>query len=101
MKKSACVPGSPAAQADCKIGELLFHDCFNRAIVNAGAAVHANIGIDDVLAFALSDGLNGAVINAGAAADACVGNFVSHDIPSSICIVAHQQLMQVYSSMYF
>ena len=101
MKKSACVPGLPAAQADCKIGESLFHDCFNGAIVNAGAAVYADIGIDDILAVALSDGLNGAVLNAGAAADACISNFVSHDLPYSICMIVHQQLMQVYSSMYF
>ena len=43
MKKTACVPGS-RAQADSKIGESLFHDCFNGAVVNTGAAVDTCIG---------------------------------------------------------
>ena len=65
-----------------KVGESAFLDCFNGAVVNAGAAVNAQISVDDVLAVALCDSLNGAVVNTSAAANASVSNNVSHDFPS-------------------
>ena len=83
MKKTACVPGF-RAQADSKIGESLFHDCFNGAVVNTGAAVNADISVDDVGLVALSDSFDGAVISAAAALDASIGNLVSHDFPSNV-----------------
>ena len=91
----------PAAQADCRIGESLFHDRFNRAVVNTGAAVDAGVGIDDVGLVALGNSLNGAVISAAAALDTSIGDFVCHDVPSNICDVAHRLQTQFYSSMYF
>ena len=71
------------AQADSKIGESVFLDCFNRTVVDAAAAVDADVSIDDVLLVALSDGLYGAVISAAAALNASVSNDVSHDFPSN------------------
>ena len=65
---------------------LLLHDSFNGAVVNAGAAANADVGVDDVLLVALGDSLNGAVLGAGAALDASVRNDVSHDFPSIMCI---------------
>jgi hypothetical protein len=72
----------PAAQADCGIGESLFYDRFNRAIVDAGAAIYADISIDDVLFVALGDCLNGALISASAALNTSISNLVSHDFSS-------------------
>ena len=63
--------------------ELLFNDCFNGAVLGAGAAVDTQISVDDVLAVTLGDSLNGAVVNTGAAADASIGNSISHDFPSN------------------
>ena len=77
-----CLRTGKRAQADCGIGELLFYDCFNGAIVNAGAAVYAGISIDDISLVALRDCFNGAVISAAAALDASISNFVSHDLSS-------------------
>ena len=71
-------------QADCGYyGELTFLDCFHGAVLGAGAAVDAQIGIDDVLIFALGDSLNGAVVNTGAALYASVIDDISHVIPSN------------------
>jgi hypothetical protein len=71
-----------SAQTDCGSEESAFLDCFDGAVVGAGAAADANISIDDVLVFTLGDCLNGAVVSASAALDASVGNIVSHDFPS-------------------
>ena len=73
------------AQADSKIGESAFLDCFDGAVVSASAAADTNISVDDELVFALRDSLNGAVIGAAAALDASVGDIVSHDFPSNVC----------------
>ena len=54
-------------QADSKVGESAFLDCFS---------------VDNVLAVALCDSLNGAVVDTSAAADASISNNVSHDFPS-------------------
>ena len=78
-EKAACTLW---CRLNSKVGESAFLDCFNGAVVNAGAAVNAQISIDNVLAFALSDSLNGAVVNTSAAANASVSNNVSHDFPS-------------------
>ena len=75
-------------QADCRIGESLFYDCFYGTVINAGAAANANISIDDVGLVALRDSLNGAVIGTAAALDTSVSN-LEHDFPSSYMLVAH------------
>ena len=62
--------------------ESLFNDCFDRAVLGAGAAVDTQVSVDDVLAVALSDSLNGAVVNASAAVNASISDIVSHDFPS-------------------
>ena len=69
--------------------ESLFNDCFDRAVLGAGAAVDTQISVDDVLAVALSDSLYGAVVNAGAAVDASIGNSISHDFPSNCNVNFH------------
>ena len=46
--------------------------------VGAGTAIDASIGVNDVLAVALGDGLHGAARCAGAASDAIIGNLVCH-----------------------
>ena len=61
---------------------LLLHDSFNGAVVNAGAAANADVGVDDVLLVALGDSLNGAVVGAGAALDASVSDDESHVLTS-------------------
>ena len=71
--------------------ELLFYDCFNRAVLSAGAAVDTDISVDYVLVVALSDSLNGAVVNTGAAVDTSVGNSESHGFPSSVYMMVHQK----------
>ena len=63
-------------------GELLFDDCFNRALVSASAAGNADVSVDNVLAFALRNSLNGALVSTSAALDASIGDDVSHDITS-------------------
>jgi hypothetical protein len=55
----------------------------NRAHTRASAAGQAGIGVDDVLAVALSDGIHGAVSLASAAADAFISDDVSHDCTSN------------------
>ena len=70
-------------QADSKIGELTFDDCFDGAVVNTGAAVNADISVDDMDAVTLRDSLNGAVFSTGAAVNASVSDFVSHDVTSN------------------
>jgi hypothetical protein len=67
---------------------LLLHDSFNGAVVNAGAAANADVGVDDVLLVALGDSLDGAVVGAGAALDASVSDIVSHDFPSIYVLYA-------------
>jgi len=57
---------------------LLSDNSICGAVCSAGAAVDADIGIDDVLGIALRDSLDGAVFGAGAAANASISNFVSH-----------------------
>ena len=88
MKKTACVP-ELRAQADSKIGESLFHDCFNGAVVNTGAAVNADISVDDIGLVALRNSLNRAVISAAAALDACISDLV-HDFPSKFVMIVRQ-----------
>ena len=58
---------------------LLGYDGLGGAVGSAGAAVHAGIGVDDVLGIALGNGLDGAVLSAGAAADAGVGDSMCHE----------------------
>jgi hypothetical protein len=60
-------------------GKLLLDDGFDRAVVAAGAAANAGVGVDDVHLVALGDGLNRAVVGASAALDAGVSNLVCHD----------------------
>ena len=60
------------------VGHLLQFDRFDRASAGAGAALHALIGVDHVLAVALGDDAQGAGLGTGAAADASVGNEVCH-----------------------
>ena len=62
--------------------ELLFNDCFNGAVLGAGAAVDTQISVDDVLAVTLGDSLDGALIGTGAASDTSVSNSVSHGVTS-------------------
>ena len=68
-----------------RIPELLFHDCLSGAVISAGAAADADIGVDDVLLVALRDSLDGAVVGTLAALNASISNLVSHD-SSSICL---------------
>ena len=75
------------AQADSVIGESAFLDCFNRAVIDTGAAVDTDVSVDDVLLVALSDSLYGAVISAAAALNASVSNVVSHGFPSNLCSI--------------
>ena len=62
--------------------ELAFLDSFGGALISAGAAGNADIGVDDVLAVALGNSLNGALVGAGAASDTSVSDIVSHDYTS-------------------
>jgi hypothetical protein len=64
------------------IGELLFYDCLNGALVSARTAVNADISVDDVHLVALGDCLNGALISASATLDTSVSNLESHDFSS-------------------
>lgn len=58
---------------------LLSDNGLGGAVGSAGAAVHAGIGVDDVLRLALGNGLHGAVLRAAAAADAGIGDLMSHE----------------------
>ena len=71
-----------AGQADLNAEELAFLDGFSGALISAGTAADADIGIDDVLVLALGNSLNGALIGAGAALHAGIGNVKSHDVTS-------------------
>jgi hypothetical protein len=75
------------AQADCGFRESAFLNCLNGALIGAGAAAHADIGIDDELVFALGDSLDGALVGAGAALNTSISNVVSHDFPSNMFVV--------------
>jgi len=57
---------------------LVLYDSISGAVSGAGAAIDADIRVDDVLGIALGDSLDGAIFSAGAAADAGIGNFMSH-----------------------
>ena len=83
-KKSACVLGT---QADSRIGESAFYDCFYGAVISAGTAINANISVDDVHLIALGDSFYGAVVCASAALDTSISDFVSHDFPSIMYVV--------------
>ena len=63
--------------------ELALNRSTNGASASASAALDALIGIDDVLAVALGDGIHGAFSLASAAADAFIGDDVSHDCTSN------------------
>jgi hypothetical protein len=89
LEKICLRTGKPAAQADCRIGESLFYDRFDRAVVNTGAAVNADISVDDISLVALSNSLNRAVVSAATALDTSVSNFVCHDFPSRYVIMVH------------
>ena len=85
MASQSYAPGSEEDEGSgsgCGSEESAFLNSFSGAVVGAGAAADANIGIDDVLVFALGNSLNGAVIGASTALDASIGNIVSHDFPS-------------------
>ena len=60
-------------------GSGLF-DGAHGALLSAGTAGSADIGIDLVLGLALRDSLDRALIRAGTAGNAAVGDSVSHDI---------------------
>ena len=70
------------AQVTPESERLAFLDCLSGAVVSASAAADANVGIDDVLVFALGNSLDGAVVSASAALDTSVGDIVSHDFTS-------------------
>ena len=78
-KKSAC---AKTAQADSKIKELAFLDCFGGAVVAASAAAYAGVSVDDVLVFAFGDSLDGAVVSTCAALNTSISDNVSHDYSS-------------------
>ena len=84
-KNQPAPPDDQSAQTDFGSEESAFLDSFSGAVVGASTAADANIGIDDVLVFALGDSLNRAVVSAGTALDASIGNIVSHDFPSNMC----------------
>ena len=86
-EKNKPAPPESGAQADSKIGGLVFLDCFNRAVVNAGATVDTDVSVDDILLVALSDSFYGAVISAAAALNASVSNVVSHVISLQLCSI--------------
>ena len=75
-------PVQHTAQADCDSKESAFLDRFVGALIGAGAAADADIGIDYVLVFALRDGLDRALLSTGAALYASISNIVSHVITS-------------------
>ena len=60
--------------------KLAFLDSLNRALVSAGTAGNADIGVDDVLAVALGNSLNGALVSAGTAGDTSVSNDVTQAV---------------------
>ena len=60
--------------------ELVLHGSAHGAHASASTALDASLGIDFVLAVALSDSSHGALSLASAAADALVSDLVSHDV---------------------
>ena len=70
------------AQADDVIGELLFYDCLNGALISAAAAADADISVDDIGLVTLGDCLNGALVSTSATLDTSISNLESHDISS-------------------
>ena len=75
----ACAAG---AQANVILNESAFLDSFGGALIGAGAAGNADVGVDDVLAVALRDSLDGALVGAGAASDTSIGDNVSQSFTS-------------------
>ena len=67
--------------------ELVFLDSFNGALVGAGTAADANVGVDDVQLVTLRDSLDGALVGAGAALDTSISDLESHGITSILCFV--------------
>ena len=83
-KKLAC---ARTAQANYRRKDkLAFLDGFGGALLSAGTAGNADIGIDNVLAVAFGNSLNRALLGAGAAGNASVSNDVSHGITSNILV---------------
>jgi hypothetical protein len=66
------------------VEESAFLDSLSGALIGAGAAADTDVGIDDVLVFALGDSFDGALVGTSAALDTSVSNVVSHDIPSNM-----------------
>ena len=82
-------------QADSRIGESAFYDCFSGAVVGAGAAINANISVNDEGIVALRNSLYRTVVCAGTALDTSISDFVSHDFPS-ICFVMSIVMERTY-----
>jgi hypothetical protein len=101
LQKISLRTGETRTQADSRIGESAFYDCFYGAVVSARAAVNANIGVDNVHLVALRDSLNGAVVCTSAALYASISDFVSHDFPSIKYVMFIPYGMQVYSNTNF
>jgi len=81
-RKKVGLPCFTAAQADLNAEESGFFNCFSGALISAGTAADTDIGIDDVLVFALGNSLNGALLGAGAALHTSVSNVECHDVTS-------------------
>ena len=60
------------------IWQLALGDGTHGAGASAGAAAHADIGIDDESVFTLGDSLNGALLSARTALHTSISDFVSH-----------------------
>jgi hypothetical protein len=88
-------------QADSRIGESAFYDCFYGAVVSARAAVNANISVDNIHLVALRDSLYGAVVSASTALNASISDFVSHDFPSIKYVMCKPLGLQDYSNTNF
>ena len=79
-----------AGQADLiEAEELGFLNCFGGALIRAGTAADADIGIDDVLVLTLGNCLDGTLLSAGAALDTGISDYVSHDITSIYDVKEH------------
>ena len=101
MKENQPANWESQTQADSKIGESAFYDCFGGAVVSAGAAVDANVSIDNVHLVTLGDSLYGAVVSACTALDASISDLVSHDFPSIKYVIDILYRMRFYFNTYF
>ena len=81
-KKISLRAGDAGTQADSRIKESAFLDCFNGAVIDTSAAVYAQISVDDILVFALGNSFNGAVVNTSTTLDTRVIDDVCHDFTS-------------------